>query len=413
MEESIYSTIWPIFNISKALGLAPFTYMKRNHPTRETKIDLTISRNAIIHSLIMCVIVFVAFSSSLITKLIIEFPHTATTSSIANILLFSSFSINSIITLILTVTINKHKMKKMLATIYRVDKMLFNNYIKYHKTEKHKLLIKFIMIIILVAVVMISDCIVWSTTLGIGNIPYYHYYLDLTIDWLIVVQYMYFVILVKDRFKLLNIKLINLFTYEIKSVNYINLEEDITLSVIKRNSNYKNGIANNWTQRDLLQYNLTHELLCDVSMLIISIYEVPIFIGIFCSFLSLTLWLYFSLCYYFGFEKNIHITSYHIITNMFMSLLNLVKFSCITLPSYAANNEVSNIAKVLRKLLLIRGMDKAILDELQRFSYQSVLRQFKFTALGFLNLDLSLFCSIIGALLTYLVILMQFKVSEN
>ncbi|KAJ9599888.1 hypothetical protein L9F63_009835, partial [Diploptera punctata] len=358
--------------------------------------------------------VFATFLSSLIAKLIIEFPHITVTTSIPNILLFSSFSINSIITLILTATINKHKLKKMLATIYRVDKMLFNNDMKYHKTAKHKLLMKFIMISILVAVVMLFDVIVWTITLGIGQIPYYHYYLDSIIDWLIAVQFMYFVILIKDRFKILNYTLIYLFTSKEKSGNYVNLEQDIILSEIKRNRPYTNGITSNLAQKEILQYNLTHETLCDISKFIISIYEIPVFIGIVCSFMNLTLWLYFSLCFYFDFQKEfLHNSMLLFTTDMLMCLLNLVKLSCITLPSYAANNEVANTASIIRKLLLIQGMDKTILDELQSFSQQTILRKFKFTALGFLNLDLSLFCSIIGAVFTYLIILMQFKVSEN
>jgi hypothetical protein len=53
------------------------------------------------------------------------------------------------------------------------------------------------------------------------------------------------------------------------------------------------------------------------------------------------------------------------------------------------------------------------MSELERFSHHVSLCKFKFTIFGFLSLDLSLLVSTMGAVATYLVILMQFKMASN
>jgi hypothetical protein len=51
------------------------------------------------------------------------------------------------------------------------------------------------------------------------------------------------------------------------------------------------------------------------------------------------------------------------------------------------------------------------MSELERFSQHIALRKFKFTVFGFLSLDLSLLVSMMGAVASYLVILMQFRIN--
>jgi hypothetical protein len=68
---------------------------------------------------------------------------------------------------------------------------------------------------------------------------------------------------------------------------------------------------------------------------------------------------------------------------------------------------------VLRKLLLAFHTDPATMLQLERFSQHVALRKFKFTVFGFLSLDLSLLVSMMCAVATYLVILMQFKMASN
>jgi hypothetical protein len=74
---------------------------------------------------------------------------------------------------------------------------------------------------------------------------------------------------------------------------------------------------------------------------------------------------------------------------------------------------MAHTSTVLRKLLLAFHTDRATMSELERFSHHVALRKFKFTVFRFLSLDLSLLVSMMGAVASYLVILMQFKINTN
>jgi hypothetical protein len=93
--------------------------------------------------------------------------------------------------------------------------------------------------------------------------------------------------------------------------------------------------------------------------------------------------------------------------------MHVVKLLCITIPCHLANREAGHTAILMRKLLFADQPDPGTLTELQRFSHQVTLRHFKFTASRFLSLDLSLLVSMLGAVATHFVILIQFKIPEN
>jgi hypothetical protein len=89
----------------------------------------------------------------------------------------------------------------------------------------------------------------------------------------------------------------------------------------------------------------------------------------------------------------------------------MAQLLCITIPCDSANNNMAHTSNVLRKLLLAFHTDPATMSELERFSQHVALRKFKFTVFGFLSLDLSLLVSMMGAVITYLMILMQLKMA--
>ncbi|KAJ9599887.1 hypothetical protein L9F63_009834, partial [Diploptera punctata] len=391
-EESIYSTVAPIFYVSKLFGLAPLNYVESS----ETRIEVKFSP---------------AFVTSLIFKLITQFPNNLITTYIPDILLFSSFSINSIISIILAVTINKDKLKHMLVIMNQADKILFNKDSKYYITAKRDLFLRLIVLYLLVSFVILFDCIIWTMLFGMKNLLYFNYYLDMIINWTVVVQFMNYLILLKDRFKQLNGTMINLLKnrrYSESDITLKNLKHTILLSVITKKDSKENKEVYNWTYKDILHYNLTHELLFDATKLIISMFEIQIVISTFISFLSITIWVYFGFNYFFGYEFSLGFDNNLLLMgDLILSATSVIKLLCITLPSHAANCEIAKTDSVLRKLLLIRDMDRSILDEVQRFQEQVIQRQIKITALGFLNLDLSLFFSVMGAVFTYLVILVQ------
>ncbi|XP_069677283.1 putative gustatory receptor 28b [Periplaneta americana] len=71
----------------------------------------------------------------------------------------------------------------------------------------------------------------------------------------------------------------------------------------------------------------------------------------------------------------------------------------------------ANRTAVLVHKLLSKTKDPEVREELQLFSLQLLHRKVQFTACGFFPLDFTLLYSIVGAVTTYLVILIQFQIS--
>ena len=98
---------------------------------------------------------------------------------------------------------------------------------------------------------------------------------------------------------------------------------------------------------------------------------------------------------------------------MIWSVLHIAKLLCITVACHSANNNMAHTSIVLRKLLLRFHTEPGNMSELERFSQHVALRKFRFTLFGFLSLDLYLVVSMMDAVATYLVIVMQFKMASN
>ncbi|KAJ9599792.1 hypothetical protein L9F63_026359, partial [Diploptera punctata] len=71
----------------------------------------------------------------------------------------------------------------------------------------------------------------------------------------------------------------------------------------------------------------------------------------------------------------------------------------------------ANRSKTLVHRLLCKTQDVEIREELELFSLQISHQKIRFTACGFFPLDFTLLYSIIGAVTTYVVILVQFEMS--
>ena len=406
MEDGIYSTVLPIFYISKVLGLAPYTYTERSNASGKATFKLITSRINIAYSFFICSLVFITSISSIILEHSTgNFPK-----SIPEIILFSSPTIFSISSLILAATINRVKLETLLSTFHLVDAILYKNKKNHHRKEKKQFLLRLTLILTVISTVMIFDCIVGTIAVGITNVYYVHLYLEMTIEWVVTLQFMSYIIILKHRFKFLNSQLLHLLRYKNTIHSKLHLKQ-FPLKNPERIFPLRNERKEiDLTHKDILYYNFAHELLSDAADLIISIYEIQIFISVISSILSLTVWLYFMFSSIYK-HKNDHFISNIFFSNMLMTFLDLLKLCFIILPSYSVNVEVGNTVFVLQKLL-IRVVDRNKLDELQRFSQLAVFRQFKLAILGVFTLDVSLFFSIIGTVLTYFIVLMQFKISE-
>jgi gustatory receptor len=170
------------------------------------------------------------------------------------------------------------------------------------------------------------------------------------------------------------------------------------------------------TKEEVLTFNSIHDILCDTALLVKSTYELQILFSVLSTFVYMTIWLYYGLCFLYGYYSadNNRVNVSHLATSgILLCLVHFAKLLSITISCHSFNNKMADTSIVLGKLLLAAHHDQGTMAELERFSHHIALRQFKFTTFGFLSLDLSLLVSMLGAVTTYLVILMQFKMAVN
>ena len=76
---------------------------------------------------------------------------------------------------------------------------------------------------------------------------------------------------------------------------------------------------------------------------------------------------------------------------------------------HTATNEARSSRTVVGKLLLEENSRKECVKQLKIFSLQLQAMKNEYTACGFFSLNLSLFTSVVGVIVSYVVVLVQIK----
>lgn len=409
ISDDFFSTIRPLFYISRALGLAPFVYVKKTLPGGRISQRFECNSAAFTYSVFVTVLTTFSFSCSIILKATLVYSEMTSIDRIPDIVL-SALSIGCTVSLILSLTKNRNKILRIFFLIQELDSILLKNPGKYYRKGRVFVIFQLTIAFFFLGFVITYDSIIWTLAVGVKNFAYIHLYLDIVIGWIVVIQFMNFVIILRDRFSLLNIHLSRLSNiFGIRNPNEGVYQPVLKFIKIKQNKS-------KLTEEVVLNLNNIHDVLCDTSLLVTSAYEIQLLLTLISTFVSMVTWLYFGLIYFYryvsGYNTLVGVWNL-VVSDMLWCLKHLAKLLCITVPCHLANNEMRQTSVMIRKLHFVARHDSGTLAELDRFSQHVSLRQFKFTAFGFLNLDLSLLMSMLGAVATYLVILMQFKISDK
>jgi gustatory receptor len=403
--------IQPLLYVSRALGLAPYAFVKKTLPGGKVLENLEISSAALIYSKFFVALHLCVLAVSYTFKYTYMYPQMLATDTVIDILLHT-VSISSIVSLVLSVTKNRNAIIRITSLIAQTEGVLLGSSRKYYRKAKISLFVQVIVIFIVIGMFTFYDYITWYSFHGVTFFGFSHLYLDTLIEWIVVIQFVNMVVLLKDRFSLLNTRLSNLTgSFEIE-----NSKEGYYLPSLETARVSVKEIKSRLTEKEILTFNNIHDILFDTVLLVKSTYEVQIFLSLLSAFAGITIYSYYGLCVLYGYISSENATVSN--TKVFLlpiirSLLHMAKLVCITVPCHSANNNMAHSSTVLRKLLLAFHTDPATMLQLERFAQHVALRKFKFTVFGFLSLDLSLLVSMMGAVVTYLVILMQFKMATN
>jgi hypothetical protein len=403
--------IRPLLYVSRALGLAPFTYVKKTVPGGKILEKLESSSVALSYSVVFVALYLCLIAGSFAFKCMYVYSQMTATDIVPDIIIYT-VSMSSIVSIVLSVTKNRNTIFRIIYLIEETEGIILTSPREYYRKAKSNVLVQVLVMFIVLGLFSLYDCIIWTTFYGVVYLGFCHLYVDMFIEWIVVIQFVNMVILLKDRFSFLNTRLSSLSgTFEFENSKkgfYLPSRETAWVNV--------KIMKPQLTGKEILTFNNMHDVLFDTVLLVTSTYEVQIFLSLLSAFASITIWSYFELCSLYGFynsEKTYVSYARILLSAITWCLLHIAKLLCITIPCRSANNNMAHTSTVLRKLLLAFHTDPATTSELERFSQHIALRKFKFTVLGFLSLDLSLLVSMIGAVFTYLMILMQIKTAGD
>jgi len=297
--DDFYVAIRPLLHFSRALGLAPLGYVRETLPGGTISVQLVQSSPALAYGIFVVVLQLCLFAVSITFKFMYVFSHMQDTDTVTDILLHTT-SITSLVSIILSVTKNRNAIIRIILLVSEIDSIILPSSRDYYSKAIIRIVTQLLVICIFFGFILTCDNFTWSLALGLKTFAYCHMYIDTLIEWIVVIQFMNVVVLLKNRFSLLNTRLSNssgIFETE-------NAMQGFHLPVYQRTStrNVKE-IKSQLTRKEVLAFNNTHDILIDAVLLVKSTYEVQILFSLLSTFVGITIRSYFFLCGIFGYSE--------------------------------------------------------------------------------------------------------------
>ncbi|PNF31396.1 hypothetical protein B7P43_G04082 [Cryptotermes secundus] len=298
-----------------------------------------------------------------------------------------------------------------------------------------------VMIIIQILLVFVYSCIMTLfDTNGlninlISVVKYCGWAVGRTISMFMIVHFLVFVWILKNRFCKLNAQLSSLVDRRfeeqhlvplfstLNSMNKADLAGEFNFisgpEIVGRKGPLLFSLSK--VRSHVLQYNsdkiralrLAHGVLCESVQRINSDYGFQILSEVSYAFISFVMFSYVAVEAKndptLGDCGNGSSSCVRVLKDLFISCLCIIKVLTIAASCHAVSSEISATLKIVQKLLSPRHISADSLAELQLFSQQLWNTDPRFTALGFFELNLNLLCSVLGTATTYIVVLLQLK----
>jgi hypothetical protein len=164
-------------------------------------------------------------------------------------------------------------------------------------------------------------------------------------------------------------------------------------------------------QQQLYRQRCVSDILGDVVSSVNSMYGLQILLSMTMSFMSVTTCLFFGIAFTVTAQKDVSSEGKHLsalVLSLIWATVGIFRTCMITSSCNAVGSEADRTAVLLQKLLLEPSLHPDIVKEIQLYLQQVRIRPIRFTASDFFAIDHSTLCSFTGAVVTYLIILLQF-----
>jgi len=421
------SSIRPLYYVSRVLGLAPFSFTS-NFAVKE------VGPFCLLYSVVILITVV---SSNLIgTVQRVKQSGLVVAVVVNEFLMMVLGGLTAFSSILISITLNGVKSRKLVSKVIKIDKELLNDSSKTYTKTIIFTLFHITLVYTYATVLFTYDTLVWTKAVDKVGVWYFITgYPHRLINLQTAVEFSELVLLLISRLKSLNSRLsvilrgsnetnTNVFVFTAASCDSVSKssvrDNAIRVSEINRDKiiSIIDSPLNVNRHRPLrfeisLQKNIrsTRELyddICDITVLINSMYGLQILLELGSATVELTLSSFIMLATILGIlAVEVQSTGNFLCLMSAWLLLYAFKLISITAPCQTATNEAENTVMLVQKLMLA-GFDQNTMAELHLFSQQLLHRKINFTAFGFLKLDYSLLLTIIGGYVTYVVVAMQF-----
>jgi hypothetical protein len=265
ISDEFYMAIRPVLHLSRALGRAPLGYVREKLPGGTISVQLVQSSLALAYGIFVVVLQLCLFGVSITFKFLYVFSQISDTDTVTDVLLPTT-SITSLVSIVLSVTRNRNAIVRIILLVSGIDRIILPCSRNYYSTANTRLITQLLVLCIFLGFTLTCDTITWSLALGLKICAYCHMYVNILIEWIVVIHFMNVVILLKNRFSLLNTRLSN----SSGILETENAMQGFHLPLYQRRNtrNFKE-MKSQLTRKEVLAFNDTHDrlVICGCSAL--------------------------------------------------------------------------------------------------------------------------------------------------
>jgi hypothetical protein len=399
----IYSAMWPLHFLLRIFGLAPYS-LKAGSETSKYAAIFTGLRQ--IWSIIW-IILFVALEYIGTTVTISQ--NALLKKKITSILSIVSLNSGNIITLFLSLTINRGKVPQILAKFSEIDQLFWT---KGHRKQIYKnprLFLTF-QLALTISFIMIFYAYYVYDVLGYFSFADFCMILIAAIPVLFnsmtILHFVNLVFPLRDKYKYLNsvLETSPVTTCDLTYFNYRNMNNmapsEIYISAMKTSITTLKHNRISSTCKDFHNLRIIYSQLHDVALLINSTYGI--------SLLCAAFWMFIGVATTLNNVIDMKHTGHdHVLPLVLFSSYCLALMTMMAVCCSLAVNECNRSPVIVQKIMLRDDIDREVMKELEKMFTQFKVMKIGFSACGMCKIDLSFLCGIIGATISYLIIFTQ------
>ena len=433
------ASILPLYYVCKVIGLAPFSCSnKLSAHTKEKKSTTGLLSPKVLWSFFIFLIHLTGFMSLMIWSILCDYREYSLSVTVPDALTILTMYSRCFASFIGAV-FNRRKMEILMMNFTAIDQILLQeNCGRVYKKTRQILLLQLSLIFSLIIGFYCYQVYVWAD--GISYIFLIAKDLANFSNVIMAIQYINIMHILRHRFRNLNQRLAKSCDSTSRISHHSSIKYRSGINCLHIRTTQTASTANNVTDKPITQNYILSDIsipmsntgpdelsrihtlrqkcgdLYDITESINGIYGYQIAFELAYDFVSFVSSLYYALESISNARKigdhnlrgEVSITL-EVACSLCWVTKNLITILAITASCSAACDEARRTGTVVQKLLLRQTLLGDTSTELQRFSNQLLINKVEFSAGGFFPVNLSLVYSMVGAVTTYIIILLQVK----